>query len=156
MNKKIVLIGVLIILFFTAVPVFAGVSVDIGASLLGNAYYAATRPLGGTVGIGFTLFDYRAMVQLEGTIMSPPLTGDYTDPDAVFGAGVLFSPVQYFYAGIRTNAIIPPDDTDDMVSVGSLVFRVQNPGKGMHFYAEADISPMGAFNKFTAGLNMTF
>ena len=156
MNKKIVLIGVLIILIFSSVPAFAGVSVDIGASLLGNAYCSATRPLGGTVGVGLTLFDYRAIVQLEGTIMSPPLTGDCIDPDAVLSAGVLFSPVQYFYAGIRTNAIVPPDDTDVMVSTGSLVFRVQNQGKGMHFYAEADISPMGAFNKFTAGLNMTF
>ena len=156
MSNKIVLVGVLIILIFTAVPVFAGVSVDIGASLLGNARYYATRPLGGTVGIGFTLFDYRAMVQMEGTLLSPPVTGGYNDPIVVLGAGVLFSPVQYFYAGLRANAISPSDDSEDLSSAGSLVFRVQNQGKGMHFYAEADISPAGFFNKFTTGLNLTF
>ncbi len=156
MSKKIYAAVLLLVLVFVSVPVFAGVSVDLGGSLLGNVVWSATRPLGGTVGVGITLFDYKAVVQVSGTFMSPPLGDTYEDPAGVLSAGILFSPLQYFFLGMRTTMVTPPDTVDDFTTFGTLVLRIQNSGKGMHFFAETEISPSGLLNKFTAGLNMMF
>lgn len=155
MNKKIFFFAFLIVVSLASVPVFAGVSVDLGVSALGNAYWVATRPVGATAAVGFTLFDYRAIVQLAGTFMVPPLGDSYEDPAGILSAGVLFSPIKYLYLGMRTSMITPPDTADDLTSYGTMVFRVQNPGKGIHFFAEDEVSFTGAFNKFSMGVNFT-
>lgn len=156
MSKKIFIAVLLIVLVSVSIPVFAGVSIDLGGSFLGNAVWSATRPLGGTVGVGITMFEYKALVQISGTFMSPPLGDAYNDPAGVLSAGVLFSPFQYFFLGMRASMVTPPDTIDDFTTLGTLVFRIQNSGKGMHLFAETEMSPTGSLNKFTAGMNMMF
>ena len=155
MNKKLFFFAVLIIVSFVAVPVFAGVSIDLGASALGNAVYQVSRPAGGIVALGLTLFDYKAIVQVTGGFFVPPLGDDYNDPAGIISAGVLFSPMEYLYLGFRTGMITPPDDISDWASYGSMVLRVQKPGKGLHYFAESEVSLTGFFNRFSMGLNLT-
>ena len=154
MNIKVFFFAVLII-SVVSVSAFAGVSIDLGVSALGNAVFVASRPAGATVALGVTLFDYRAIVQIAGTFLVPPLGDDYNDPAGVISAGVLFSPMEYLYLGMRTNMITPPDTVEDWSSYGTIVIRVQKPGKGFHFFAESETSFIGALNRFSAGLNLT-
>jgi len=146
---------VLIIVVIMAAPVFAGVSLDLGISALGNAAATPARPLGAEVGIGLTLFDYRALVQVTGGFFSPPLSDAYNDPAGVLSAGILFSPLEYLYLGFRTGMITPIDTSDYWTSYGGMVIRVQTRGKGLHFYGESEISFSGVFNRFSMGINLT-
>jgi len=154
MNKKFFVIVFLIIFSIFTVPLFAGVSVDLGVSALGNALYLASRPLGGLAALGITLFEDRAIVQVTGGFFSPPLGDDYNDPAGIISAGVLFSPMEYLYLGFRTG-VITPSDTKNWNNYGAMVFRVQKPGKGLHYFAESEISFSGIFNRFSMGLNLT-
>ncbi len=153
MKKFIFLI--LVILVVVSFPVFSEVSVDLGLSALNNAVYQVSRPVGGMVGLGFTLFDNIAIVQVTGGFFVPPLSEAYSDPAGVLSAGVLFSPVKYVYMGFRSGLITPPDDYSDWLSYGAMVLRVQKQGKGLHFFAESEISMTAFFNRFTMGMNFT-
>ncbi|MEA1911684.1 MAG: hypothetical protein U9N32_08455 [Spirochaetota bacterium] len=155
MNKKIFFFAVLIIVSLVSVPLFAGVSIDLGVSALGNAYYYDTRPLGAITSLGVTLYDNKAIVQITGGFFSPPLNEDYEDPAGIISAGVLFSPMEYLYLGFRTSMIFPLDEKSDPTNHGSMVLRVQNPGKGIHYFAETEVSFLGYFNRFSMGLNFT-
>ncbi|MCD6395937.1 MAG: hypothetical protein J7L71_00220, partial [Spirochaetaceae bacterium] len=132
-------------------------SLDIGVSALSNIGTTGpvTRPLGAELNIGMTLFDSLAIVQFSGGFFSPPLSDAFNDPAGVFGMGVLFSPVKYLYIGMRTGMITPIEDDENWYSYGGVVFRVQNPGKGLHYYAESEISFTGILNRFSMGLNFT-
>lgn len=152
--KKVVLI--LVVVFIVSTPAFAGISLDLGLSALGNAAVSPTRVLGGEVGIGITLYDYRALVQIIGGFFVPPLGEAYSDPAGVLSVGILFSPIQYLYFGFRTGMITPIEDSEDWLNYGSMVIRVQSPGKGFHFYGESEISFTGIFNRFSMGMNVTF
>ena len=154
MNKKIFFFAVLIVVSLISVPVFAGVSVDLGVSALGNAVWPATRPLGAITSLGITLFDNKAIVQVTGGFFSPPLGNSYSDPAGIISAGVLFSPMEYLYLGFRTG-MITPSDTEDWNNYGAMVFRVQKPGKGFHYFAETEVNLLGIFNRFSMGLNLT-
>jgi len=156
MNKKIFFFALLILVLFVSVPIFSGVSLDVGVSTLGNAVDIATRPLGVFASIGVPMFDYLAIVQAMGSVFSPSPGEDSSDPVGVLSAGVLFSPMKYLYLGMRTILITPPDDATNPLTYGSMVLRVQNPGKGTHFFAETEISFTGMFNRFTTGINFTF
>ena len=154
MNKKIFFF--IIIVSLASIPVFAGVSIDIGISALGNAVYIeAARPMGAIVTIGVPLFEYKAIVQLVGGFFTPPFGDDYNDPVGSISAGVLYSPMKYLYMGFRTGFITPPDAYTDAISYGSIVFRVQKPGKGFHYFAETEIGLLGILNRFSMGFNFT-
>ncbi len=153
MQKKII---ILVFISLVSIPLFAGISLDIGVSALGNVgAVPATRPLGAEVNIGMTLFDNLAIVQFSGGFFSPSLGDTFSDPTGVFGLGVLFTPVKYLYLGMRSGMLAPIDDDDDWYSYGGLVFRIQNPGKGLHYYAESEISLTGILNRFSMGINFT-
>lgn len=155
MNKKVIFI--IIIVSLVSVPVFAGISIDIGLSALGNAVYIqAARPFGAIVTMGIPLFDYKAIVQLVGGFFTPPFDDGYDDPVGSISAGVLFSPMEYLYMGFRTGFITPPDIYTDAISYGSIVLRIQKPGKGFHYFAESEIGLLGILNRFSMGLNLTF
>ena len=156
MNKKLIFFIFLIVVSLFTVPLFAGVSVDLGVSALGTAVYQVSRPLGAIVTLGMTLFEDKALVQVTGGFFSPPLGDGYEDPAGVLSAGVLFSPMEYLYLGFRTGMITPPDNIDDWVSYGAMVLRVQKQGKGIHYFAETEISMTGYFNRFSTGVNLTF
>jgi len=154
MQKKLF---ILLIISLVSIPLFAGISLDIGVSALSNVGGAepVTRPLGAELNIGMTLFNNLAIVQLSGGFFSPPFSDSYSDPAGVFGAGVLFSPIKYLYIGMRTGMFPPIEDDENWYSYGGVVFRVQNPGKGFHYYAESEISFTGILNRFSMGLNFT-
>ena len=154
MNKKTFFFAVLIVISMASVPLFAGVSIDLGVSALGNAIYPSARPLGAITSLGVTLFDNKAIVQITGGFFSPPLGDNYEDPAGIISAGVLFSPMKYLYVGFRSG-MITPSDTEDWNNYGAMVFRVQKPGKGFHYFAESEISFTGIFNRFSMGLNFT-
>lgn len=154
MNKKIFFFVVIIVVFLVSVPVFAGVSIDLGVSALGNAVWAATRPAGAITSLGVTLFDNKAIVQVTGGFFSPPLGESYDDPAGIISTGVLYSPMEYLYMGFRTG-MLTPSDTEDWTSYGALVFRIQKPGKGLHYFAETEVSLLGNFNRFSTGVNLT-
>ncbi|MCK5674549.1 MAG: hypothetical protein KAH95_14310 [Spirochaetales bacterium] len=157
MNKKIFFVLILIIISLVSVPLFADISIDIGISALGSAVQPSTRPLGAIAGIGFTLFENKAIVQVLGGFFSPPLgdVPEYQDPAGILSAGVLFSPMEYLYLGFRTGMITPVDSWESVANYGSMVLRVQKPGKGIHYFAESEISLTGIFNRFSMGINFT-
>ncbi len=138
-----------------AVPVFSQVSVDFGVAAFGTASVPASRPLGGAVGLGFYTYGGKVLILSEGTFFSPALGDSYTDPAGAFSAGVLFSPISYVYLGLCSGMISPPDDGNDWTGYGAAIIRVQNYGKGMHFYAESEISFNAIFSKFSVGINFT-
>jgi len=154
MQKKLF---ILLIISLVSIPLFAGVSLDVGVSALSNVggVVPVTRPLGAEVNIGMTLFNNLAIVQFSGGFFSPSLGDTFTDNTGVFGLGVLFSPVKYLYLGMRSGMLAPTEDGDDWYSYGGLVLRIQNPGKGVHYYAESEISFTGILNRFSMGLNFT-
>lgn len=154
MRKTALFIFVIILVF--SFPVFAGVSLDLGASALGNATVGVARPLGAEVSIGLTLFNYKALIQITGGFLSPPLAQDFNDAVGIISAGVLYSPIKFLYIGFRTGMISPIEDSDDWPSYGGIVIRVQTPGRGIHFYGESEIGLLGIFNRFSAGINLTF
>ncbi|MDA3940752.1 MAG: hypothetical protein PF693_15825 [Spirochaetia bacterium] len=156
MKKIIFLLVILIVISTAAVPLFAGVSIDLGVSALGNANYMTSRPLGAIAAIGVTLFDNKAIMQIVGGFFSPTLNGSDSYPAGAISAGVLFSPMEYLYLGFRTGMITLLDDKDsDVNSYGSMVLRVQKPGKGIHYFAETEVSLLGNFNRFSMGVNFT-
>jgi len=154
MNKKIFFILILVVITSASIPLFAGVSIDLGISALGNAVYTSARPLGAMTSLGVTLFENKAIVQITGGFFVPPLGESYNDPAGIISAGVLFSPIKYLYLGFRTG-MITPSDTEDWNNYGAMVFRVQKPGKGLHYFAETEVSLLGLFNRFSMGLNLT-
>jgi len=148
-------IFVVAIIFIMSVPLFAGVSLDLGVSAAGNTGDALSRPLGGEVSIGMTLYNYKALIQITGGIFSPSLSGDSSDPVGILSAGILITPIKYLYFGFRSGMIIPTDDNTNVINYGGMVIRVQAPGKGLHFYGETEISFTGIFNRFSMGINYT-
>ncbi len=154
--KRHLFFAVLVLAILTAAPLFADLSIDLGVTALGSAVYSGeSRPLGATAAVGATMFNGKALVQLNGSIFSPPLIDSaHTDPVAALGIGVLFSPVQYLYVGFRNGMMTPPDDVEGWISYGTMVLRVQNPGKGLHFFAESELSLIDTFNKFSMGVNL--
>lgn len=80
---------------------------------------------------------------------------NYEDPVGSLSAGVLFSPVEYLYIGMRSGMITPPDAYEEWLNYSTLVMRVQSPGKGMHFFAETELNFEGTFSKLAIGLNLT-
>ncbi len=154
MNKKIFFILILVLITSLSVPLFAGVSVDLGVSALGNAANIAFRPAGAITSLGITLFDNKAIVQVVGGFFVPPISKGYNDPAGILSAGVLFSPMEYLYLGFRTG-MITPSDTEDLTNYGAMVLRVQKPGKGLHYFAETEVSLLGNFNRFSMGINFT-
>lgn len=153
MAKRCFLVLAMLFVLCTA-PIFAEISIDLGITGLGNAVYpGASRPLGASVGVGATMFDFQSLLQVNGSLFSPPIAGDYEDPAVAISAGVFFSPVQYLYMGFRSGMISPPDEIETWTSYGSMVLRVQNQGKGTHFFAESEISFTGVLNKFAMGVN---
>ena len=157
MNKKLFLVLILVVISSISVPLFAGISIDLGISALGSAYQPSTRPIGAITSLGVTLFDDKAIVQVLGGFFSPPLgdVDEYQDPAGILSTGVLFSPMEYLYLGFRTGMITPVDEGENVANYGSMVLRVQKPGKGIHYFAESEISLSGIFNRFSMGINFT-
>lgn len=154
--KKIIVLAVLIFMLLATAPIFADLSIDLGATALGTVVYTdGVRPLGGMVGLGVTMFDYKAMVQLTGNFFTPPIGDNYEDSVGSLSAGVLFSPVEYLYIGMRSGMITPPDAYDEWLNYSTIVMRVQRSGKGMHFFAETELNFQGTFSKLAIGLNLT-
>ena len=154
MQKKII---ILVLISLVSIPLFAGVSLDLGVSALSNvgATVAQTRPLGAEANMGMTLFNNQAIVQFSFGFFSPALASDSTDIAGVLALGVLYSPIKYLYLGARSGTITPIGDSDDWYNYGGIVFRIQNPGKGLHYYAESEISFTGILNRFSMGINFT-
>ena len=156
MKRKSLLVLVLTaILPGAGTPLFAGITVDVGVSGMATAVVPVSRPLGGTVNIGVTLFDYKAIVRASGGVLSPPLSPDYNDAAGVVGLGLLFSPIRLLYIGVEAGLISPIENSEDWYSYAAALLRVQSPGKGFHFFAEGEMSMTGMLNRITLGLNLT-
>jgi len=85
--------------------------------------------------------------------LSPAFSDDSEDPAVIISTGVLFSPMEYLYVGFRTGMIT--EDLETWLNYGSMVLKVQKPGKGIHYFAESEISFSGIFNRFSTGVNFT-